>query len=274
MPSKPLALVVRTAGTNCDAELCRAFALAGATPELVHLDALIAGPGRIDDADLVGFPGGFSYGDDVASGRLFAMRVRERLYRSLRDAAQRGVPMIGVCNGFQVLVQVGLLPGPAPGEPWPDDAPPAQTLSLTENRGARFVDDWHAYSLEPGAACVWTRGLNERYDRAHRADVLRLPSAHAEGRLVADAEGTVRALERAHQIALRYADNFNGSVGAIAGVTDATGRIFGLMPHPERYLDWSRHPYHTRLPRELLDQPTPGLAIFQNAVEAAASVNA
>ena len=274
MPTKPRALVVRTAGTNCDAELCRAFHLAGADPRLVHLDALIRDPGPVDEADLIGFPGGFSYGDDVASGRLFAVRVRERLYRALREAAQRGVPVIGVCNGFQVLVQVGLLPGPPPGEPWPDDAPPLPTLALTENAGARFVDDWHAFIPEPGAASVWTRGLAERYDPAVRADVLRLPSAHGEGRLVADSPETVRALERNHQVALRYADNFNGSVGAIAGVTDATGRIFGLMPHPERYLDWNRHPYHTRLPRELLTQPTPGLAIFQNAVEAATSINA
>src|SRR5262245_45189856 len=100
----PTAAVIRTAGTNCDAELMRAFALAGAEPHLIHLDRLVADPDRLDEFDLLGFPGGFSYGDDIASGRIFAMRVRERLYPALRRAIERGAPIIGVCNGFQVLV--------------------------------------------------------------------------------------------------------------------------------------------------------------------------
>ncbi len=257
------ALVIRTAGTNCDAELCRAFALAGAEPDLVHLDALIAAPECLAGADLIGFPGGFSYGDDVASGRLFAMRVRERLYPDLRAAAERGVPMIGVCNGFQVLVQVGLLPGPAAGESWPD-AFPEQVLSLTRNVDGAFVDDWHGVQVEPGTSCIWTQGL-EGYDE----DAQRLPSAHAEGRLMADSPQTIEQLERAGQVALRYTDNFNGSVGAIAGVCDATGRILGLMPHPERYLDWTRHPYWTRLDESTRSKTPPGLVMFQNAVNAA-----
>src|SRR5689334_4270740 len=106
------ALIIRAAGTNCEQELMRAFSLAGATPTLLHLDAVIRDPAQIDGFDLIGFPGGFSYGDDIASGRIFAMRVRERLYPQLRASVERGVPIIGVCNGFQVLVQVGLLPGP------------------------------------------------------------------------------------------------------------------------------------------------------------------
>jgi phosphoribosylformylglycinamidine (FGAM) synthase-like amidotransferase family enzyme len=109
------ALVLRTAGTNCDAELVRAFALAGCTVDLVHVDRLAGDPSPIDRADFIGFPGGFSYGDDIASGRILAARVRETLWPSLRAAADRGVPMIGVCNGFQVMVQLGLLPGPADG---------------------------------------------------------------------------------------------------------------------------------------------------------------
>src|SRR5690606_21934712 len=107
-------IVIRAAGTNCEQELMWAFALAGAEPTLVHLDRLIESPARLDEFDLVGLPGGFSYGDDIASGRIFAMRVRERLYPALREAIGRGCPMIGICNGFQILVQVGLLPGPAP----------------------------------------------------------------------------------------------------------------------------------------------------------------
>ena len=262
------ALIIRTAGTNCDSEMARAFALAGAAPELVHLDALLADPARLDGFDLFGFPGGFSYGDDIASGRIFAMKVRERLYPRLRAAAARGCPMIGACNGFQVLVQAGLLPGPAAGEVWPTDAPPEPTLALTDNAHARFVDDW--IGMEPGAGsvCLWTAPLA---DHPRAESLLMLPVAHGEGRLVARHPGLLEALEAGGQVALRYRDNFNGSEGAIAGVCDATGRIFGLMPHPERFLDWNRHPHHTRpdlLPASAQQGDTPGLAMFKAAVEA------
>jgi phosphoribosylformylglycinamidine synthase len=122
--------------------MVRAFELAGADAQTVHLDRLVAEPDRLDEFDLVAFPGGFSYGDDIASGRIFAMRARERLYPALRRAVERGCPMIGACNGFQVMVQIGLLPGPRAGETWPEDRAPAQTVALTENAGARFVDRW------------------------------------------------------------------------------------------------------------------------------------
>jgi len=266
----PRALVLRTAGTNCDAELCRAFSLAGASPELVHVDRLIAEPQRLESFDLIGFPGGFSYGDDIASGRILAMKLREHLYPALRAAAQRGTPMIGVCNGFQVLVQVGLLPGPGAGEPWPADRPPEQTLSLSDNIDARFVDRWVGIEPVANSICLWTRGLETCLaDRpTERRDAMQLPVAHGEGRLVARSPETLRDLASRGQIALRYADNFNGSQDAIAGVCDLSGRIFGLMPHPERYLDWTRHPYWTRLPRTLKASETPGLLMFRNAIRA------
>jgi len=262
----PTALVIRTAGTNCDEELVRAFTLAGASAETVHVDRLIAEPSRLASADLIGLPGGFSYGDDIASGRILAMKLRERLWGPLRDAGERGTPIIGVCNGFQVLVQVGLLPGPPAGEPWPD-APPRQTVSLAANASAGFVDTWTPMLVEPGSACVWTRGL------AGDADVLRFPSAHGEGRFVAP-PGVIADLERTGRVALRYADNFNGSAGAIAGICDASGRILGLMPHPERYLDWSRHPFFPRLDAGTKRGQTPGLKLFRNAVEAATEAGA
>jgi phosphoribosylformylglycinamidine synthase subunit PurQ / glutaminase len=261
----PNALVIRTAGTNCDAELVRAFQLAGSKVETRHLDALVRDPARLEAFDLIGFPGGFSYGDDIASGRIFAMRVRERLYPALRRAIDRGVPMIGVCNGFQVLVQVGLLPGPAPGEPWPTDAPPAQTVALTDNVMARFVDRWVGVRPEPGSVCIWTRGLDE----IANPEIMQLPAAHGEGRFVASSPEVIAELERTGRIALRYTDNYNGSQGAIAGICDSSGLIFGLMPHPERYLDWNRHPFWTRLPQDVRKGETPGMRIFCNAVEAA-----
>jgi phosphoribosylformylglycinamidine synthase len=258
----PNALVIRAAGTNCDTELVRAFTLAGATVRTEHLDRLTAEPDALDEFDLIAFPGGFSYGDDIASGRIFAMRARERLYPALRRAIERGCPILGVCNGFQVLVQVGLLPGAA-GE-WPQDRPPEQTVALTENSGARFVDRWVGVKPEPGSVCVWTRGLDGD------ADAMRLPVAHGEGRLVTGSPAVLAELEASGRVALRYADNYNGSQNAIAGICDGSGLIFGLMPHPERYLDWSRHPYWTRLPEDVRRGTTPGLRIFQNAVEAAA----
>lgn len=264
MADAPRALIVRTAGTNCDAELCRAFELAGARPELVHIRALMADPGRLDACDLVGFPGGFSYGDDVASGRILAVQIRERLYEPFRRAAERGVAMIGVCNGFQVLVQVGLLPGPDAGEPWPIDAAPTPRVALTENVPPRFQDRWVGVRPEPSSSCVWTRGLLEHTD----PDALMLPIAHGEGRFVAGDGATLGALELHGQVALRYTDNPNGSMGDVAGICDATGRIFGLMPHPERYLDWTRHPFRGRLNPALRARSTPGLAMFAGAVDA------
>lgn len=267
----PRALILRTAGTNCDAEMVRAFALAGAAPELVHVDRLIAEPQRLDSFDLIGFPGGFSYGDDIASGRILAMKLRERLYPALRAAAQRGALMIGACNGFQVLVQVGLLPGPRAGQPWPEDRPPEQSLSLSDNIGARFVDRWVGVEPARDSVCIWTQGLGDYLgDRpADRRDAMQLPVAHGEGRLVARSPEILRDLAAGRQIALRYTDNYNGSQDAIAGVCDPSGRIFGLMPHPERYLEWTRHPYWTRLTPALRKEETPGLLVFRNAVEAA-----
>jgi phosphoribosylformylglycinamidine synthase len=259
----PRALIVRTAGTNCDAELVRAFERAGAAADLVHVRALMADPDQIDRYDLIGFPGGFSYGDDIASGRILAMQVRERLYQPLRRAAERGAAIIGVCNGFQVLVQVGLLPGPRAGEPWPADAAPEARVALTDNTPPRFKDGWIRVAADADSPCVWTRGLLE-----HGAgDTMMLPIAHGEGRFVARDAQTLADLESNGQVALRYVDNPNGSMGDVAGICDASGRIFGLMPHPERYLDWTRHPFWTRLDAGTRSGATPGLAMFAGAVE-------
>jgi phosphoribosylformylglycinamidine synthase len=321
----PRALVIRTAGTNCDAEMCRAFEMAGAAAELVHVDRLIAEPSRVESFDLIGFPGGFSYGDDIASGRILAMKLREKLYPALRDAARRGVPMIGACNGFQVLVQVGLLPGPnrgpgaSPGSgdgAWPEDAAPAQTASLSFNSGGRFIDTWVRVKPNPDSPCIWTRGLVSKKNAEEpeqpentrggngfgnastvsslvpsglsgpsaflpgfAADAMMLPIAHGEGRFVTASAGVLEDLRASGQIALTYApdDNPNGSEQNIAGICDAGGRIFGLMPHPERYLDWTLHPFWTRLGSDVKQGgvgPTPGLKMFQNAVRAVARVGA
>ncbi|MBX3363404.1 MAG: phosphoribosylformylglycinamidine synthase subunit PurQ [Phycisphaeraceae bacterium] len=258
------ALVIRAAGTNCDHEVMRGFELAGAKAERVHLNRLIEEPQRIDDFDIIMLPGGFAHGDDIASGRIFAMHLRERLYEPLYRAVARGACIGGICNGFQVLVQVGLVPGPLEGERLSSEAPPPQRLSLTVNQHARYMDCWTPMMIESASRCVWTRGLEE-----YPAETMRFPSGHGEGRLAADSEATLDALERHGQVALRYGENFNGSARAIAGVCDLSGRIFGMMPHPDRFLDWNRHPFWTRLPRSVRRGPTPGLRLFLNGVEAA-----
>ncbi len=281
----PTALVIRAPGTNCDTEMVRAFTLAGCERcDLLHLDRLIADPAAIETYDLIGFPGGFSYGDDVASGRVFAMRLRERLYAPLHAAVDRGVCIIGACNGFQVLVQVGLLPGAAalPGRAAGGSSlPPPLTVALTDNIGNRFIDRWLRVEAVEASPCVWTRGLASRWRpsdsgaaKAAAHPAMTLPIAHGEGRFVTDTPATLAALESSGQVALRYIDNDNGSQNAIAGICDPTGRVFGLMPHPERYLAWHHHPFATALPEEVKQGDTPGLMMFKNAVEAVAHARA
>jgi phosphoribosylformylglycinamidine synthase I len=278
----PLAIVVRTAGTNCDAELLRAFTLAGARAKLVHLDALIDAPQLLEDADLIGFPGGFSYGDDIASGRIFAAKLKAKLWPALRAAVARGVPMIGACNGFQILVQSGLLPGPAvsPAEAdtfaWPDH-PPEQELALAHNAGGRFIDRWCGFEVDSTSRCLWTAGLNEEFGSlpaSVQKDIFRLPIAHGEGRVVARTPDVIERLRACGQIPLRYTkgDNPNASVDDIIGICDPSGRVFGLMPHPERFLDWNRHPFWTSLEPRVRSLDTPGLRMFKNAVRAAMEV--
>lgn len=277
MNEKPRALVMRTAGTNCDAELVRAFTLAGCAVDLLHVDRLAADPTPIDRADVIGFPGGFSYGDDIASGRILAARLRETVWENLRDSAARGTPMIGVCNGFQVMVQLGLLPGPDAGAGW-GEGRIEPTVALAENSGGRFIDRWVGVSPATdsgGASCIWTKGLAEglatgAYDEA----AMMLPIAHGEGRVVAKNDVVLAALEAGGRVALRYTEPVNGSAGDIAGICDASGRIFGLMPHPERYLDWNRHPAWTRLEESVAGDGgprTPGRVMFETAVGAVVS---
>jgi phosphoribosylformylglycinamidine synthase len=251
MTPPPTALILRTAGINCDRELVHAFELAGATARLEHLHRLIDEPALLEQADLIGVPGGFSYGDDIAAGRIFANRLRHRLLEPLRAAVRRGVPMIGVCNGFQVLVKAGLLP-------FPLEHQAGQVVTLADNTHGRFVDRWVRLNVPADTVCVWTRGL----------DALELPIAHGEGRFAPAADTLLQRLREAGQIALRYAgdDNPNGSADDIAGICDPTGLVLGLMPHPERFVDAVQHPHWTRWSAQrLLDTPA-GLAMFQRAV--------
>lgn len=255
---KPRTLVLRTAGTNCDAETAYAFELAGAECEKVHINRLLAEPGLLDRFQMIAFPGGFSYGDDIAAGRILANQIAHHLRDALRRFVEAGKPVIGICNGFQVLVKTELLPGPLAGRS-------GQTCTLAHNAGGRFIDRWIHLGAR-GDKCIWTRGLTN----------LELPIAHGEGKFVPPDQAYRQALWDNQQVALVYTkadgspahglfpDNPNGSVDDIAGVCDASGVVFGLMPHPERHVDPTQHPAWTR--RLPLAPRGEGLAMFENAV--------
>lgn len=257
----PNALIITTAGINCDQELGRAFSLAGAEPHFVHLNELLAQPDRIDDFDLIGLPGGFSYGDAVAAGRIAAHLMRRSLYQAFVRAIERGTPIIAPCNGFQMAVQMGLLPGPELGESWPSE-PPRASVGLANNASASFIDRWCAMEVPHETRSIWTR------DTQADEHVCMLPIAHGEGRFVPESDELVRNLESAGQIAIRYRgdDNPNGSVGNVAGICDASGLVLGLMPHPERFTSWAQHPFWTRLTDQQKEQEPLGLRMFRNAV--------
>lgn len=240
----PRVLILRTAGTNCDAEMAHAFGLAGFEAETVHVNALVAEPARLAGFAAMGLPGGFSHGDDIAAGRILAARLRQDLLPALLENIGRGMLVLGVCNGFQVLAKLGLLPTPSASK---------QTVTLARNRSGIFHDAWHGVVADDASPCVWTRHLGEH----------ELPSAHAEGRFTAPA-AVLDELEANHQVALRYAgESPSGSERGIAGICDASGRIFGLMPHPERWTDPLHHPAWTGGKQE-----PAGLRYFQNAFEA------
>ncbi|QOV91954.1 phosphoribosylformylglycinamidine synthase I [Humisphaera borealis] len=266
---KPRTLILRTAGTNCDKETAHAFELAGATTEAIHINRLLAEPGLIEGFQILAFPGGFSYGDDIAAGKILANQISHHLRDVLRDFIAAGKPIIGICNGFQVLVKTDLLPGDIGGQG--SSIRTGQTATLAHNDCGRFIDRW--ISLAPRKSrCIWTQDLPASFE---------LPIAHGEGKFVPADESVRQALHANEQIALVYAKadgspaggaapaNPNGSTDDIAGVCDATGLVFGLMPHPERYVSPFQHYAWTR------QTPPPeagiGLRVFKNAVQYAKS---
>lgn len=267
---KPTALILRTAGTNCDVETAHAFEAAGARAEPLHINRLLREPGLLGRYELLAIPGGFSYGDDIAAGRILANQIAHHLADALQQFVDSGRPVIGICNGFQVLVKTHLLPGtPAPA----GGAQRGQTCTLTHNDGGRFIDRWVHLAVRPGK-CVWTKDLAAGDGDAPA--LLELPIAHGEGKFVPGSESIRRALWDNGQVALTYAAadgapaggvspaNPNGSTDDVAGLCDATGLVFGLMPHPERYVDPQQHPAWSRT--KPLPAEGAGLAIFRSAV--------
>lgn len=232
------AIVVVGPGTNRDPDAVLALELAGATPTVVTARQLRSDPGLLDRFELALVAGGFSFGDALGAGRMLALELEVGLGSALGDFVASGRPVIGICNGFQVLTRSGLLPG-----------------ALGHNTAGHFDCRWVDLAPEAGSRCVWTRDLPGH---------LRCPIAHGEGRFVhPDPTG----LAADGQIALRYASpNPNGSVADIAGVCDASGLVLGLMPHPENHVLARQDPHHQRGGH---DPDTLGLHLFHNGVGAA-----
>lgn len=222
---KTNALVLTGYGINADEELAVAFEMAGAAAKRVHVADLVAQPGLLADYDYLAFPGGFSFGDHLGSGLVLAHLLRSHMAGELRRFVDDGNLVIGICNGFQTLVKTGLLPA--------FDGSDRPQVSLVHNDHGLFIDDWVQVEPDAQTVCVWTKGLPRRW----------LPIRHGEGRFVADTPDTLGRLRREGMVALRYVGrNPNGSADNIAGICDATGRVFGLMPHPEAFLHYDCHP--------------------------------
>jgi phosphoribosylformylglycinamidine synthase len=254
MVKKVRVLVLRAPGTNADRELAFAFELADSSAHLAHINELIAGTQKLADYQILALPGGFSYGDDLGAGKVQANEMRLRIFDDLKVFIERGGLILGVCNGFQALVKTGILPGP------PDPALPHVTL--TNNDSGKFECRWISMVAEPTNNCVWTEGIER----------LESPVAHGEGKLISAPEMLSRlrpVLYYANskwQPTATYPANPNGSINNIAGLTNDTGTVFALMPHPERFVRASQHPKWTR---QHIDEPGQGLKIFQNGVAAA-----
>jgi phosphoribosylformylglycinamidine synthase I len=254
------AIVLRAAGINCDLETVHALELAGASADRVHINRIIENPAMLDDYQIMVFPGGFSYGDDVAAGKILANQIVHHFSGQMKKFIADGKLILGICNGFQILVKTGILPGFEAGQMAPlEDLP----VSIIDNDSGIFEDRW-AHLQVATDKCVFLDPGKRIY----------LPVAHGEGKVVTKDPATLEKLKENGHVAFRYVDadgnfgdfpvNPNGSTDHIAALCDATGRVMGLMPHPERFVHHTQHPNWTRL-----NDPTlaDGMMIFNNAVK-------
>ncbi len=268
------ALVLRAPGINCDRETAYACRMVGFETALVHINHLLKAPERLLAFDFLVIPGGFSYGDDLGAGTLLAKNLTVHLGQQLQQFIEEGRPVLGICNGFQVLVRAGLLPGQIIDSPnIPDAQTSAPTCSLTDNASAQFECRWIRLAVQQ-SSCIFTRDGKQ---------VIELPVAHGEGRFVLANPQMLTQLSANEQIPLiymgiesmaigntdgspqtvPYPENPNGSIGNIAGICNAQGNVLGLMPHPERYVNALQHPQR----RGTANGQGDGLLIFKNAYE-------
>ena len=245
-------LILRAPGTNCDEETAFALEQAGSLVDSAHVNQLVRREKSLSRYQILVIPGGFTYGDDVSGGKILANELRLNLGEDIQRFVDQGGLILGICNGFQVLVKAGILPQARNGE--------HQRLTLAGNDSNRFECRWVYLQVNQKSPCLFTRGISTMY----------LPVAHGEGKVMAEAETldelnvVVRYADEKGDVQAGYPCNPNGSVDNVAGICDASGRIFALMPHPERFIRWTQHPRWTReAPRERGD----GLGIFLNAVE-------
>ena len=270
--SSPKALVLTGFGLNCDWETMYALELAGAEATRVHINQLLMGErigeiARLEDYQIFAFIGGFSWGDDHGAGVIFATKLLYNIGEEILTFIDKGNLVIGICNGFQAMVNLGLLPGF-------DGDYRSRKVALIGNDCGSFRDQWVHLTCETSSPCVFTRGLEH----------LQLPVRHGEGKFYAE-ESVIKNLEENNQVVVRYGDsegktadgrfpeNPNGSLKDIAGICDSTGRVFGIMPHPEAFNHWTNHPDWTRLKEHYRRRSEPypqegyGIQIFRNAVE-------
>ncbi|MBC8471134.1 MAG: phosphoribosylformylglycinamidine synthase I [Planctomycetes bacterium] len=250
------AIVLRAAGINCDMETEHALELACAQAQRTHINRIIEDKTLLDKYHIIVFPGGFSYGDDVAAGKILANQIRHHLYEPLRKFIDEGKLVLGICNGFQVLVKTGILPGN-------NSTDNQQEVTITNNDSGKFEDRW-VYLAPQTDKCVFIESGRQIY----------LPVAHAEGKIVTKDDAALDELKSAGHVAFKYVDengnegaypiNPNGSMDSIAGLTDTTGRVLGLMPHPERFVRPTHHPHWSRLREKPAND---GITIFNNAVK-------
>ncbi|MEM7029944.1 MAG: phosphoribosylformylglycinamidine synthase I [Chloroflexota bacterium] len=260
---KPKILILHATGTNRDRDVAWACELAGGKPEISHINRVIAGERQIRDYQMLILPGGFSYGDDLGAGKLWALGLRHRLADDLADFIASGKPVLGICNGFQVLVKSGLLPGVKSS-----DDTFKQSVTLTRNAAAKFECRWVYLEPEPNSKSVFIQDLKER---------IYCPVAHGEGNFVAQDTATLQQIEDNGLIALRYQTpdrmpvaypwNPNGSQAHIAGICNEQGNVLGLMPHPENHIIPQHHPRYHRG-----DQAMSGLPLFKNGIRYAAEM--
>ena len=254
-------LILRAPGTNCHLETALAVERAGGEPTIWPLQVLLDDPAKFLDFSFLILPGGFSYGDDISAGKVYANTLLYQLQEWVTKFRDKGGLILGICNGFQVLVKSGLLP-------WPGD--PVQKVTLTDNDSARYECRWVRLSIDSASPCVFTRGLDGFMD---------LPVAHGEGKFLWADEDTERALFAGHLPVFQYMTpegasrtpgafpyNPNGSLGNIAGICDPSGQILGLMPHPERFQFHWHHPSWKKGTGKC--GPLCGLDLFKKAIEA------
>lgn len=255
-------LVITGYGLNCEKETACAFEQAGSVVDQIHLNDILENPAVLSKYHILAFIGGFSFGDHIGAGTVFSNRIKAQLREELEQFIKAGKLIIGICNGFQTLTRLGIVPAV-------DGTYFTQQVALAHNMQGVFRDDWIYVKENEDSPCVFTKGLGQ----------IPLPIRHGEGRLVAETDELMEKIEAKHLVALRYVDgetgeatmefpkNPNGSTNAIAGICDETGRIFGLMPHPEAYLSPYNHPQWTRQKQDgILPEKGLGQKIFDNAV--------